>query len=112
MYKSLLTLTSGGRLMAETQSLALLDHLTLLEDPRLDRQKRHELVDIVFIAVCAAIAGANDFVAMEKFGHSKRAWLDQFLKLPNGIPSHDTFGRVISLLEPEHLRRCFLRWVE
>jgi len=98
--------------MSEPQSLALLDHLALLQDPRLDRQKRHHLVDILFIAICAVISGANDFVAMEKFGKTKRAWLEKFLALPNGIPSHDTFGRVFALLDPEQLLRGFLAWVE
>src|SRR5205823_5278498 len=67
--------------------------------------------DILFLAVCAMIAGANDFVGMQKFGQAKRAWLKKFLALPNGIPSHDTLGRVFSLLDGEQFIQCFLNWV-
>ena len=58
------------------------------------------------------IAGANDFVAMQKFGHAKRDWLKKFLELPNGIPAHDTIGRVFSLLDGEQFIQCFLSWVQ
>jgi predicted transposase YbfD/YdcC len=88
-----------------------LGYFSDLEEPRLDRTKRHQFLDLVFIAVCATIAGANDFVAMEKFGTSKRAWLSKFLELPNGIPSHDTFGRVLAAIDPHAFTECFLRWV-
>jgi predicted transposase YbfD/YdcC len=87
-------------------------HFDTLEDPRLDRCKRHPLGDILFLAVCAMLCGANDFVAMEKFGHAKRAWLERFLELPNGIPSHDTIGRVFALLDAERFIRCFVSWVQ
>jgi len=69
------------------------------------------LIDIVFIAVCAVICGAEAFTEMEEFGHSKEAWLRQFLELPNGIPSHDTFGRVLARLDPKEFEACFERWV-
>jgi predicted transposase YbfD/YdcC len=83
-----------------------------LEDPRIERCQLHKLGDILFLAVCAMLSGANDFVAMEKFGHAKEDWLKKFLALPNGIPSHDTIGRVFSLLDSEHFIRCFLSWVQ
>jgi predicted transposase YbfD/YdcC len=92
-------------------SASFFRHFETLEDPRLDRCKRHRLGDILFLAVCAMTAGANDFVAMEKFGLAKRDWLKRFLELPNGIPSHDTIGRVFALLEGEQFLQCFLRWV-
>ena len=92
-------------------SASFFDHFDTLEDPRLERCRRHKLCDIVFIAVCAVISGANDFVGMEKFGHTCRAWLEKYLELPNGIPSHDTFGRVFAALHAEHLIDCFLSWV-
>jgi predicted transposase YbfD/YdcC len=93
-------------------SLSFFHHFEALEDPRIDRCKRHQLGDILFLAVCAMISGANDFVAMEKFGHAKRAWLEKFLELPNGIPSHDTIGRVFALVDAEHFIQCFLDWVQ
>jgi predicted transposase YbfD/YdcC len=95
-----------------TPSAAFPHHFATLEDPRIERCQRHALVDILFLAVCAVLSGANDFVAMEKFGHAKRAWLQKFVALPNGIPSHDTIGRVFSLLDSEHFIHCFLRWVQ
>lgn len=93
-------------------SLSFFHHFEALEDPRIDRCKRHQLSDILFLAVCAMLSGANDFVAMEKFGHAKRAWLEKFLALPNGIPSHDTIGRVFALVDAEHFIQCFLHWVQ
>ncbi|MBM3273438.1 ISAs1 family transposase [Candidatus Kaiserbacteria bacterium] len=86
-------------------------HFHHLHDPRVERTKRHSLMDILFIAVCAMLGGANDFVGMEKFGKSKIGWLQKFIKLPNGIPSHDTFGRVFQALEPQEFAASFQSWV-
>ena len=93
-------------------SASFFGHFDSLEDPRIERCQRHNLCDILFLAVCATIAGANDFVAMQKFGHAKWDWLKKFLELPNGIPSHDTLGRVFSLLDGEQFIQCFLGWVQ
>jgi predicted transposase YbfD/YdcC len=82
-----------------------------VEDPRLNRQKRHSLLDIIAIAICAAIAGADSWTEIADFGRAKEEWLRTFLKLPNGIPSHDTFGRVFSLLEPNQFQCAFQGWV-
>jgi predicted transposase YbfD/YdcC len=98
--------------MARNSSPELHAHFARLEDPRVERTKRHQLLDIVFIALAAVVSGANDFVGMAKFGRSKEAWLAKFLELPNGIPSHDTFNRVLSALDPEAFVGCFLSWVE
>ena len=87
-------------------------HFAHLEDPRIERTKLHQLLDIVFIALCAVVSGANDFVGMAKFGRSKQEWLAKYLELPNGIPSDDTFRRVLSALDAEAFVGCFLSWVE
>jgi predicted transposase YbfD/YdcC len=86
-------------------------HFATLDDPRIDRSKLHSLLDIVVIAICAVICGADDWVAVEMFGKAKHDWLKQFLELPNGIPSHDTFGRVFGALDPEQFQSCFLNWI-
>lgn len=86
-------------------------HFSGLEDPRIDRTKRHKLLDIVVIAICAVICGADTWVDVESFGNAKLSWLKTFLELPNGIPSHDTFGRVFGMLDPDQFQTCFLNWI-
>jgi len=83
-----------------------------LEDPRIDRKKLHNLRDIVTIAICAVICGADGWNDMEEYGNCKKAWLQTFLELPNGIPSHDTFNRVFSLLSPKEFQECFTKWIK
>ena len=90
---------------------ALVTHFGELEDPRIDRAKRHELLDIIVITLCAVVCGADNWVEIEEFGKAKREWFAGFLKLPNGIPSHDTFGRVFGLLDPEQFAACFTAWM-
>jgi hypothetical protein len=83
-----------------------------MEDPRMVNKCRHELLDIIIIAVCATIANADGWEDMAVYGESKAEWLQQWLKLPNGIPSADTFRRVFEHLEAEAFERCFLDWVQ
>src|SRR4051794_18632676 len=83
---------------------------TGLEDPRETRRCDHQLLDILVIAVCAVIACAESWEDIELHGRSKQAWLETFLALPNGIPSHDTFRRVFMLLDPDGFEACFARW--
>jgi predicted transposase YbfD/YdcC len=90
---------------------SLIECFADLPDPRIDRCKRHKLIDIVVIGLCAVICGAEGPTDMETFGETKAEWLKQFLELPFGIPSHDTFGRVLSVLAPAEFERCLLNWV-
>lgn len=84
-----------------------------LTDPRVERTRAHRLSDLMTIAVCAVMCGANDGVAVETFGHAKKeVWLRTFLPLPGGIPSHDTFGRVFARLDPTELQRGFFAWIQ
>jgi predicted transposase YbfD/YdcC len=97
--------------MATSQLGRLSEHFARLPDPRVDRTKRHLLLDIVVIAVCAVICGADTWVDIEEYGRAKHEWLQRFLALPHGIPSHDTFARVFARLKPEAFRTCFLAWL-
>jgi predicted transposase YbfD/YdcC len=91
---------------------SLVEHFGDVTDPRLERQKLHQLLDIIVIAICAVICGADTWVDIELFGRSKLKWLKKFLELPNGIPSHDTFGRVFGLLDPVEFQTSFRHWVQ
>ena len=90
---------------------AIENHFGDLTDPRIDRTKLHKLLDILVIAICAVIAGADNWEDIEEFGKARLAWFQTFLELANGIPSHDTFTRVFARLEPEQFQASFLRWM-
>jgi predicted transposase YbfD/YdcC len=98
--------------MAADPELSFAHHFADLTDPRIDRSRLHELLDIVAVAICAVVAGAESWDDIEDFGLAKRDWLRTFLALPNGIPSHDTFRRVFERLDPDEFQRRFLRWIE
>ena len=86
-------------------------HFSKVEDPRVDRTKLHKLMDILVIAICAVICGADNWEEVELFGKAKEKWFKTFLELPNGIPSHDTFWRVFAKLDPEQFQQSFVSWI-
>jgi predicted transposase YbfD/YdcC len=95
----------------EVPTAAIVAHFSDLEEPR-DDNKRHQLLDIVIIAICAAICGADSWADVELFGDAKYSWFKGFLELPHGIPSHDTFRRVFALLDPEQFQARFVQWIQ
>ncbi len=98
--------------MAGIAKVTIASHFSELEDPRIDRTKRHLLIDIVVISICAVIAGAEGWEDIEAFAKDKKGWLKKFLKLPNGIPSHDTISRVFRRLKPGQFNDCFASWTQ
>jgi predicted transposase YbfD/YdcC len=98
--------------MEKNATGVLLDHFATLPDPRIARHRWHKLSDILVIAVCAVLCGAESYPAIEDFGVEREEWLRQFLELPEGIPSHDTFNRVFRLLDPVEFQRCVLGWMQ
>src|SRR5438128_7582436 len=98
--------------MAHVAASSLSAQLARVPDPRIDRTKHHPLLAILSIAVCAVLAGADDWVAIAAFGRIKRAWFKRWLALPNGIPSHDTFRRVFLLLDTDAFAEAFRTWVQ
>ena len=97
--------------METSQRGRLSEHVARLPDPRVDRTKRPLLLDIVVRAVCAVMCGADTWVDIEAYGRAKYEWLQRFLPLPHGIPSHDTCARVLARLKPEAFRTCLLAWL-
>ncbi len=94
------------------RDLAIGQYFADIHDPRVDRTKDHALLDIIIIAICGVICGADSWVEVEEFGNAKRAWLTTILELPNGIPSHDTFGRVFARIDPEQFQHSVRAWVQ
>ena len=97
--------------MEEEVTAAIEQHFGDLTDPRIDRTKLHKLLDILVIAICAVIAGADNWEDIADFGRAKIDWFKRFLELPNGIPSHDTFNRVFARLDPQEFRNGFMSWI-
>ena len=97
--------------MTTIPAVSLKHHFASLIDPRGERSRLHELLDVVGIALCAVIAGAESWIAVEAYGHAKRDWLARHFRLTNGIPSHDTFRRVFCLLDPLSFQQSFADWI-
>jgi len=98
--------------MTESSLSDLKIHFSELPDPRVQHGIEHLLIDIVMLTICAVICGAESWVEVENYGLAKQEWLETFLDLPNGIPSHDTVERLFARLRPEALQQCFLNWVQ
>src|SRR5512135_3201983 len=97
--------------MPVSESAACQDHFQDLKDPRVERTRKHPLVNILFIAVCGVLSGANSFASIHEFGTDRRQWFARFLDLTNGIPSDDTFGRVLARLNPAEFEKALLSWI-
>lgn len=87
-------------------------YFSTITDPRVERTREHSLEDILFISIASILCGAESWNEMEEFGHAKKEWLQTFLRLPNGIPSHDTFNRVFSAIDPQELEKSFVAWTQ
>jgi predicted transposase YbfD/YdcC len=98
--------------MSERPLQSLEDHFGDMPEPRVEGRCEHRLVEIIIVAICGVLCGANSWSEIEQYGRTKEAFLRQFLKLEHGIPSHDTFGRVFSLLDAQAFQERFARWVE
>src|SRR5262245_39683101 len=96
--------------MSAPRSARIQDHFATLTDPR-RRQVVYPLIHVVTIALCAVVAGADDFVAIAEYGRKKRTWLSQFLDRSAGIPSHDRFHAILGALRPAEFERCLLSWI-
>ena len=89
-----------------------IDYFSDLKDPRVERTKEHLLLDIIFITIAAVICGSSTWEDIANYGKAKETWLKQYLQLPNGIPSHDTFNRLFSAIDPTEFETCFLNWIK
>jgi predicted transposase YbfD/YdcC len=103
---------AGDKVMEENNLRYLESIFAQVEDPRIERTKRHRLRDIIILAICGVICGAEGWVEIEECGKAKEAFFREWLELPNGIPSHDTFGRVFALIDPNQFEASFVQWVQ
>src|SRR3954451_3778322 len=100
------------RPMIRCDPAAFHDHFQHLQDPRVERTRKHPLINIVFLAVCGVLSGANSFSSIHEFACDRRTWFARYLELSNGIPSDDTLGRVLARLDPGAFEKCLLSWMQ
>lgn len=98
--------------MVAANDKGLIGCLRVIKDPRIDRTKRHPLVSVLFIGICSVLCGAESWEQMEDFGNERKDWLGQYVELPHGIASHDTFGRVFAQIDSKVFQESFLGWVK
>jgi predicted transposase YbfD/YdcC len=98
--------------MPKHPKFSLIEHFQALPDPRVNRTKDHELIDVLTIAICTLLCAGESFNDMEDFGQAKEDWFKTFLTLKHGIPSHDTFNRVLAALDPQAFGECFIAWTQ
>jgi len=98
--------------MQEVIKFSIVEHFTELEDPRIERGKKHSLIDIITISICAVISGSENWIDMQDYAREKEDFFKSFLELKNGIPSHDTFRRVFSLINPKKFQECYTEWIQ
>ncbi len=98
--------------MTSHGSASFEQHFQDLQDPRVERSRKHPLINVVFMAVCGILSGANSFAGIHEFGIDRRSWFARYLDLTNGIPSEDTFGRVMARLDPAAFEKCLLSWIQ
>src|SRR3954464_5090761 len=98
--------------MAGDELASFQGHFRDLTDPRVERTRKHPLINIAFIAVCGVLSGADSFAAIHEFGCDRRPWFARYLDLANGIPSEDTFARVLARLDPGEFEKALLGWVQ
>ena len=101
----------GVEFPLDKPTASIFQHFSRIEDPRINRQKKHQLQDIFFITLCAVICGADNWVSIEEFGKAKEDWFTGMLDLQHGIPSHDTLGDVFAAIDTEQFSQCFSDWV-
>lgn len=97
--------------MAQRTDASIVAYFSILKDPRIERHKKHNLVDILVLAICGVLSGAEGWEAIEEYGQTKLEWLRKFIPLENGIPAHDTIARVLSRISAKGLQECFTNWV-
>ena len=107
-----ITLLSLNGVKKMSINKALEDCLESIDDPRTEKNLKHKFIDVMAIAILATISGADTWDDMEDWGNAKKEWLSTFLELPNGIPSHDTFNRIFSMIDPQQFHKAFIDWVK
>lgn len=98
-------------MIPQPQLESFTQHFSKIKDSRIDRTQRHQLTEILIIAILVIICGSDGWTDIELFGQSKKGWLPTFFALPNGVPSHDTFGRGFAALDPAEFQASFMDWV-